>query len=253
MIYDYPQYYEVAFSFRDITKEAAFLRTCIDRFSQVKVDRVLEIACGLAPHADELTGFGYQYLGLDNSRKMLDYAVDKLRDLRPRPEFIESDMASFVASGPVDFAFVMLGSLYLGSMAEMSSHLDSLARALRPGGLYFLDSCIQFEDPMNFAENNAFTCERDGITVESRFDIRSIDADRQMYEEIWTLDINDHGQRRELQVVEHNRAIFPDEFLSFVQDRPDFEFVGWWREWDLDRPITNGSKTTRPVTLLRRK
>lgn len=253
MIYDYPQYYEVAFSFRDIAKETAFMKTCIDRFSKIKVECALEIACGLAPHAGELVGHGYRYLGLDNNRNMLDHAIHKWRDLRPRPEFIDSDMVSFETPGSVDFAYVMLGSLYLNSLNDMNSHFDSVARALRPGGLYFLDWCVQFEDPMKYADNNAVTYQRDGVTVESKFNIRLIDTDRQMYEEIWTLNVNDHGRHRRLLMTERNRAIFPGEFLSFVQSRTDFEFVGWWREWDLAQPITEGSETTRPIALLQRK
>jgi len=39
-----------------------------------------------------------------------------------------------------------------------------------------------------------------------------------------------------------------------VQERTDFEFVGWWYDWDLDKPIVDGTiKVTRPVVLLRRK
>lgn len=253
MIYDYPQYYEIAFSFRDIPNETRFLKACIDRFSDIKVKWVFEIACGYAPHAADLTAFGFRYLGLDINRNMLDYATYKWQYLEPRPEFIEADMVSFEVPRPVDFAYVMLGSLYLNTLDEMSSHFDSMARALRPGGLYFLDWCVQFDDPLKYAENNAVTRERDGISVESKFNLRLVDSSQQMYEEIWTLNINDRGRRRQLQMTERNRAIFPDEFLAFVQNRDDFAFVGWWDEWDLNRPITRTEKTTRPIALLKRK
>jgi len=253
MIYDYPQYYEVAFSFRDIPRESAFMQKCIERYSRIKVRRVFEVACGYAPHAGELIGRGYRYLGLDNNRNMLDYAVHKWRDLSPRPEFLDGDMVSFETPRPVDFAFVMLGSLYLNSLTEMNSHFDSLARALKPGGLYFLDWCVQFDDPMKYAEDNTVTYERDGITVVSKFNIRLLDPGEQMYEEIWTLDVDDRGQRRKLQMIERNRAIFPGEFLTFVRSRTDFEFVGWWKDWDLAQPIADGAETARPVALLRRK
>jgi len=152
----------------------------------------------------------------------------------------------------VDFAFVMLGSLYLNTLKEFHSHFDSMAQALNPGGLYFLDWCVQFDDPMKYAENNAVTLERAGISVESRFNIRMVDPGQKMYEEVWTLDVTDRGRRRNLQMTERNRAIFPLDFLTFLQSRPDFEFVGWWREWDLDKPITGDPEVTRPVSLLRR-
>ena len=252
MIYDYPQYYEVAFSFRDIPKEVAFMRRCIERYSRIEVHRVFEVACGFAPHAEELIANGYTYCGLDNNRNMLDYAVAKWRHLHPRPEFLEGDMISFDTSRDMDFAFVMLGSLYLNGQDEMTSHFDSMARCLKRGGLYFLDWCVQFEDPLKYADNNAVTYKRDGISVESKFNIRLLDPSEQMYEEVWTLDVNDRGRRRQLQMVERNRAINPNEFLAFLRNRSDFEFVGWWKDWDLDQPITETSAVTRPVALLRR-
>jgi len=252
MIYDYPQYYEVAFSFRDIPREVTFMRNCMEHHSRIEVRRMFEVACGFAPHAGELIGNGFKYLGLDNNRNMLDYAVAKWRHLNPRPEFLEADMISFDTSEQVDFAFVMLGSLYLNGLTEMTSHFDSLSRCLKRGGLYFLDWCVQFEDPLKYADNNSVTYEQNGISVESKFNIRLIDSASQMYEEIWTLDVNDRGRRRKLQMVERNRAINPNEFLAFVRNRTDFEFVGWWKDWDLSQPIIDTTTVTRPVALLRR-
>ena len=77
MLYDYPEYYEVAFSFRDIEVEAAFIRDCIRQYSAIPVRKVFEIACGPAPHAEALTNLGFHYVGMDNNRNMLDYAAYK--------------------------------------------------------------------------------------------------------------------------------------------------------------------------------
>jgi SAM-dependent methyltransferase len=252
MIYDYPQYYEAAFSFRDIPREAAFLGFAMERFSSVKVKRVLEVACGFAPHAGALTEQGYRYVGLDNNRNMLDYATYKWHGLKPPPEFVQADMVKFELPGSVDFAYVMLGSLYLNSLEEMTSHFDSMARALRPGGLYFLDWCVQFSDPLASAANNAFVNERDGIRVESKFNIRLVDPARQMYEEVWTLNIVDNGRHKRFELIERNRAIFPQEFLLFVESRTDFEMVGWWKDWDFNKPIEGSVEVDRPIALLRR-
>jgi SAM-dependent methyltransferase len=252
MIYDYPQYYEIAFSFRNIPRETAFLQECMGRFSRIEIRRIFEVACGFAPHAEELVKRGYRYLGLDNNRNMLDYAVDKWRHLQPRPEFLEGDMVCFKTPCKVDFAFVMLGSLYLNTVKELNSHFDSMAQTLNPGGLYFLDWCVQFDDPMKYAENNSVTWERDGVTVKSCFNIRVVDPGEQMYEEVWTLDVTDRGRRRNLQMTERTRAIFPHDFLNLVKSRPDFEFVGWWKEWDLNQPVDSDSEVTRPIVLLRR-
>ncbi len=253
MLYDYPQYYELAFSFRDLTAETAFMRACIDRYSRIPVTSALELGCGPAPHAGILSStLGCRYIGMDINSAMLRYAEQKWSATQPAPKFLHGNMVSFQLDRPVDFVFVMLGSLYLHTPEETNSHFDSVARALKPGGLYFLDWCIQFEDPLKYKDSNAFSIERDGVRLDSRFDIKLVDADRQLYEETWMVDIDDHGKRRQFSMKDHNKAILPGEFLSYLKTRDDFRFVGWWRDWDLSSPIHDDCEIRRPVTLLQR-
>jgi SAM-dependent methyltransferase len=252
MIYDHPQYYEAAFSFRDAARETAFMQACMNRFSGVDVRRVFEVACGHAPHAEEMAALGYSYVGLDNNPIMLAYAAERLRHLQPPSEFIKGDMVSFDCHREVDFAYVMLGSLYLNSLEEMTSHFNSMAACLNRGGLYFLDWCVQFTDPLKSCSDSEVVMERDGIRTRSRFDIRLIDSATQMYEEVWTMKVEDHGQKRDFQITELNRAIFPQEFRLFIKNRPDFDMVGWWCDWDLNRPVEGQSEVDRPFVLLKR-
>ena len=252
MLYDYPVYYEIAFSFRDIPREAAFLDACVDGFSRIPVRDVLEIACGPASHAGELAARGYCYTGLDINRNMLDYAVYKWRHVSPRPQFLQANMVSFDCDQKVDFAYVLLGSLYLNGVEEMTSHFDSLARVLNPGGLYFLDWCIQFSNPLVHNDDNAYTIERDGVEIESKFAIKLLDSASQTYEEVWTVNVNDRGRHRTFEMIERDKAILPGEFMKFLQTRRDFEFVGWWKDWDLQQPIASKADVSRPVVLIRR-
>ncbi|MCB2230829.1 class I SAM-dependent methyltransferase [bacterium] len=252
MIYDYPKYYEAAFSFRDIAAETAFIAHAIDRYSAVPVERVLEIACGPAPHAGELIRRGYAYTGMDINSTMLEYAGIAWKHLKPEPTFFKANMVRFDSRFKADFVFVMLGSLYLNSIEEMQSHFDSVASALTPGGLYFLDCCIQFSDMMvPVHSNRVVTGDRD-ISIQSAFDIRLIDPARQIYEEIWRVDVDDNGKHHTFEMVEHNKAIYPQEFLLFINQHPAFDFVGWWEDWDFNRPITVGCNPTRPLALIRR-
>ncbi|MFQ5499944.1 MAG: methyltransferase domain-containing protein [Candidatus Zixiibacteriota bacterium] len=252
MLYDYPEYYEIAFGFRDFAREAGFLHDCISRYSEIPVRDVFEVACGPAPHCDELTRRGYRYTGLDINRNMVDFAAYKWRLLSPRPEFVEGDMVRFGYSRKIDFAFVMLGSLYFNTQKEMHLHFDSLSNILNPGGLYFLDWCVQFSDPMAQGTSNSFAIEKDGIAVRSEFNIRLVDSIQQMYEEVWRVKVDDGGRHKEFEMVERNRAILPAEFMRFVEQRRDFDFVGWWADWDFGKPIGVETDAVRPVVLLRR-
>ncbi len=251
-IYDYPKYYEVAFSFRDISAESIFLKKCIEKYSDIPVNKLLEIACGPAPHAGELTNLGYSYTGFDINQKMLDFAQDKWTNLKTPINLINADMTSFAIIDKFEFAFIMLGSLYINSSKELHSHFDSLSQVLEDGGLYFLDWCIQFSDPLIHNKNNSFQIEKDGIKINSNFDIRLIDEKEQMYEEIWSVKIDDDGLKKELEMKELNKAIKPMEFLDFIKSREDFEFVDWWSDWDFDKQIEDTNQVTRPVALVRK-
>jgi len=251
-IYDYPRLYELAFSFRDIEEEADFIHKCINKFSRIPVKSILEIGSGHAPHAGALSKIGYKYIGLDKNPTMITYAKEKWRSLVPSPRFIHGNMEKFQTDHQVEFAYVMLGSLYLNSNEQLSSHFKSVADAMPSGGLYFLDWCVQVSDPMAQSSNNNIVIARDGVTIESHFEISMIDQIRQLYKEEWTVNISDNGERKTLQMIEKNRAMFPQEFLLFVENCTDFELVGWWHNWDLDNSLDSSGESTRPLVILRR-
>ncbi len=252
MLYDYPEYYETAFSFRNIEEEALFLHECIKRFSKIDVHNIFEIGCGNAPHAGMLTNLGYNYHGLDLNRNMLDYAAYQWKDLPQKIKLHEANMIEFKYPVKQDFAFVMLGSLYLNNYNEITSHFDSMGRLLNKNGLYFLDWCIQFGDPLVHNDNNKFTIEKNGIKVESEFKIKLLDKEEQMYEEVWTIKINDRGRHKQFNMIERNKAILPEQFLQFIKNRDDFKFIGWWKDWDFNHPIENNDNIIRPIALIQK-
>jgi len=252
LLYDYPEYYEVAFSFRNIPDEACFIDACIQQYSLVPVRSIFEVGCGPAPHAGELVKKGYRYVGLDINRTMLDHARYKWRHLDRAVELVEGDMAGFSYDKQVEFVYVMLGSLYLNGATEMTSHFDAISRILKPGGLYFLDWCIQLSDSLSETATNKYAIEKDGIAIVSEFNIQLVDSDRQMYEEIWSVNVDDHGRHKSFVMTERNRAMFPEEFLKFIDNRDDFELVGWWRDWGMGKSIDKPGESERPIVLIRR-
>ena len=66
-VYQRTQYYEIAFSFRDLRKEVDFFEAAVRKFSQVKVRSVFELGAGTCPYLDGWHQRGYRYFGLDAS------------------------------------------------------------------------------------------------------------------------------------------------------------------------------------------
>jgi SAM-dependent methyltransferase len=252
-LYDNPRYYEIAFSFRDISAEVDLFQTCFERFSHIPVKSVLELGCGNCPHMEELIKRGYQYSGLDLSRAMLDYGAQKAGRAKADVNLICADMNDFSLNKEVDFVYIMLGSLSVESTTELSRHFDCVAKALKRGGLYLLDWCIQFETPWTTEGGGTWEMERGGVRVKTTVSWKPISRVDQTFEETIIQKVDDHGKKLEIMDKDVKRAIFPQGFLFFISGRRDFEFVGWWNNWDLGQPLQKADKIDRPVVLVRRK
>ncbi|MCZ6875024.1 MAG: class I SAM-dependent methyltransferase [bacterium] len=251
-VYQYPAYYELAFSFRNILAEVDVFETLIQRYAYLPVATMLDVACGPAPHLCELTRRGYHYIGLDLSPTMLDYARHKARaqTVDVATTFVIADLRDFRLNTPVDFAFIMLGSLYVQSTAELSAHFDAMAAALKPGGLYLLDWCIDFSP--SATRHVAWEIEAKGVTVKALYEATPLNVIEQTIEETMALVVEENGTIMTLRERAVRREIYPQEFLLFCAQRRDFEFVGWWNDWELTQPLDGTQAINRPISVVRR-
>ena len=250
-LYEAPKYYELAFSYRDLDEEVAVMESCIAAFSRIPVHGMLEICCGHAPHLEALHARGYAYTGLDWSASMLARARERADACGARAVLVQSSLCDFRLAEPVEFAFVALASLYVTTTAELQAHFDAMARAVRPGGLYFMEWCVDFDPMVDVVDS--WSVERDGIRIDASYWTCSVNRIEQQYEDTLHLEIDDHGERLVLEDKSIRRRLFPQEFLAFMRDRTAFEFVGWWNDWDLEQPLTGEHGVDRPIILLRRK
>jgi len=251
-LYDNPKYYEIAFSFRDIAAEVDLFEQCFRHHSKVPVKSVLELGSGDCPHMIELARRGYQYNGIDFNENMLAYGRQKAAEAAISANLIDADMVEFETDRRFDFAYVMLGSLAVESTQDIVRHFKSIAGALYIGGLYLLDWCIQFDPPWELQTKHSWEMERDGITVRATHACEQISLSEQTFYEILRLDVDDNGRKIWLVDKRIRRAIFPQEFLRFIECHEHFEFVGWWNNWNLSQPLEQSNKIDRPIVLVRR-
>jgi SAM-dependent methyltransferase len=246
--YRYPEYYDIAFAVPDVAHEVDFFTAAIQRFSGVPVRRVFEIACGTAPYLEEWHRRGCHYCGLDLSPPMLDHARAKAARLGIAADFVAADMRDFDPGkiGAAELAYVLLGSIYVGSNREFLGHLDRVADVLPPGGLYLLDSVVWFQ--LFGGRRRGWTRRRDGVTVRMRYRAESVDAIAQTYDECVTLDVDDHGTAHRIEGRVPTKFFFPQEFLCLIE-ASGFEFAGWFNDFNLDAPVTPEG---RHITILRR-
>ena len=250
-VYKNPKYYDIAFSYRDIAAEVDVIEQVIKQHSHIPVSTVLELGCGPAPHLAELTRRQYQYIGLDLSPAMLEYAQKKAHTMKAPARFELADMTDFGLVEPVDFVFILLGSLAeVRNTAGLISHFDSVSSVLKPGGLYFLDWCVVFAP--STASEDSWEMVSGLVKVKTIVRGTLVNPVEQLFEGSLTLEIDDAGEKKVLQATALDRQIYPQEFLLFVAARSDFEFVGWWNNWDLTQSLGETQKIIRPIIVLRR-
>jgi ubiquinone/menaquinone biosynthesis C-methylase UbiE len=102
--------------------------------------RVLDLACGWGRVAVPLAQRGYRVTGLDLSGAFLIMARESARAAGVDIDFRQGDMREIPFVGEFD-AVIMMGTAFglLESDEEDEKVLHAVARALRPGGRFFLD------------------------------------------------------------------------------------------------------------------
>jgi len=253
-LYENPFYYDIGFSFRDIRKEVDFFEQCIDKFSKIKVKKVLDIGCGPSPYLIEMGKRGYSFTGLDKSREMLEYSLKKADKAGIKIKVIHADMRNFESMEKFDFAFCMLGSIHVESSEDFLSHLTSLSNCLKMGGLYLIDASIAFDWPqLGNGVGEKWAVLKEGLIVNVTCEEIVLNKVEQKILERITVKVIEDGKTKVLQEETISKVIFPQEFLELVNKNGKFEFVGWYNNFDLDQPLERATKIDRPITLLRRK
>lgn len=253
-LYAHPDYYEIAFDFRDVTAEIDFFEACIDRFGEhsSRADSVLEIACGPCPYLLEFDARGYDFTGLDNSSEMIAHSIEKAREHDIEATFLRRDMADFVLPDAVDFAFCALGSLYLDSNDALLSHLDSMADAMTSGSLYCIDGSIDFAG--GTSSQSEWETTRGDTTVRFGIEQEPTHTTEQLVRQTITTRVETPNGKDYFREEYTIKTFAPQEFLLLLE-KTEFDHVGWFDSFDLSKPVADCEPGTlhRPTTILRRQ
>jgi hypothetical protein len=98
------------------------------------------------------------------------------------------------------------------------------------------------------------SCEmvRDNIRVQTTYHVTPVNPVEQTVEESITLEVEDAGIHTVLREILIRRDIYPQELLLLMANRSDFEFMGWWNNWDLTQPLDGTRAINRPITVVRK-
>lgn len=136
--YDVPGYWDLAFS-DETLPEADFLQAVATRFSPRPVRSVLELGCGGGRQTLEMSKRGYSVTAIDLNPSCVTWTQHRLERHRLSANVQCGDMAEFQLSKPFDLAHCLVNTFrHLTSEQSARRHLQCVAAALKPGGLYVL-------------------------------------------------------------------------------------------------------------------
>lgn len=230
-VYDYPMYYEIAFSYQEVKKQVDLFETVVRKFGKKSIRRFLDIGCGTSPQLREIARRGYGAVGLDINPKMLQYLRQMAAKEGLKVETVQADMKDFKLKKKCDFAFCLSGSLAVSSNQEFLKHLECVAKALSPEGIYLLENTALDLKPFGYQD---WTMKKDQIEIKATFEMKMIDPMMQISEGILTLEVNDRGERKKLVSIEATKDFAPQELKTIVELDGHFRFLGFFKHLSLE-------------------
>lgn len=256
-LYDYPLYYDIAFS-RDVEPEISFFEQCLARWAQCESNRALELGCGPAYHSESLARNGYDVVALDSSPGMIQYASERLNDQSGTITFIQGDMREFDLSEKVGLAVCMLASVALIlTLNDMIAHLESVARNLDEGGLYIME----VSHPRDLFTNSGsrptapgWQAHRDQITIDMQWGEASdpVDPIREVHSWKVTAQIKDSSLEKTLQYTEEQAIWTRQEIEAAARLAGGLEIVAWYGAFDTKQTLNNSPWSWRMIPVLRK-
>lgn len=248
-------YYDIAFSYRDVAGEVAFLQALARTHAGREARSALELCCGPGYHALELARRGVAAAGLDLSAEMIGILDDKARAQGLVVQATVGDMKAFALDRRFDLVCNLLTSIsYLLSDDDLDAHFATVAAHLAPGGIYVVEN----NHPKDFFEGDHFkesrwTMERDGVTVDTAwmYEPPVVSWTEQRYRVKARYTVDDHGARTVLEDAAWLRMLLPFEMNRHAA-RHGLQHVGAYGDWQLDRPLDDSAASWRNLAVYQR-
>lgn len=242
--YDHPEYYEIAFSYQEVTRQVDYFEEVCRKFYRRKPRRFLDLGCGPSPQLLEIARRGYEGVGLDINVNMLEYLRKKAEKECLKIETVHADMRDFKLRKKCDFAYALSSSVYVKSNEEFLKHLSCVANSLRKGSIYLIEN-VSLELLPYYKEE--WTTKKDEIEIATVFELIRVDVIKQLYEEKLTFHVKGHGKRKKLVSITKVKDMAPQELKSLVELSGYFKFIGFFKHLSLE-PLKQKEKSN--ITIL---
>jgi SAM-dependent methyltransferase len=234
--YDAPRYYDIVFD-AGSAAEARFLEAAHRRHAASAGKRALEPACGSGRLVVELARRGWDVTGFDLSAPMLAYARERLESAELRARLLCAEMSDFRLRGRFDLAHCLVSTFkYLLDERSARSHLECVARALTPGGIYVLGFHLsEYGDRSRSRERWVARC--GGTTVVCNTQVEPADRRARLEDVRTRLRVSERGRERRTETHWRFRTYDEHEVVRLFRSVPELEHVATYDfGYRIDRP-----------------
>ena len=135
----------------DYASWADFIESCFQKYLSGRPSLVLDLACGTGRMTRELSGRGYDMIGIDGSAEMLSEACQKERK---GILYLLQDMRSFELYGTVGAVTCCLDSVnYLLTEKDLTACFSLVHNYLDPDGLFLFDVNTPYKFETIYGQN----------------------------------------------------------------------------------------------------
>ena len=251
--YDYPQYWDLAF--RDETPfEADFLELAAKKYCLFKPKRLLEPGCGGGRMIVEMAARGYEVAGFDLSEPAIKYVRKRLQRRNLHADIRTADMRDFSQTPKADIAYCLVNTFrHLLTEADAVSHLRSVAKALKPGGLYIIGLHLLPPDA-DEEDGERWTAKHGRTQVTMTLRVLEFHR-RQRYEVLrFNMRVRSHGRDLRFRTDYKLRIYTAAQMKSLLKKVHDFELLDVFDfNYDIDEPLQLNNDLGDTVLVLRRR
>ncbi len=256
--YETPTYYDAIFDV-DSDVEADFLEQAFEKHathpkSTKGKRRVLEPACGSGRLMVEMASRGWKAHGFDLEPAMVQFSKDRLAAEGLEGSVVKGNMADFKTRGQFDLAHCLVSTFkYLLTEEDARGHLQSIARALRPGGIYALGFHLSWYDYRE-KTNERWKVEKDGAKVDCT--ISGWPADKKLRREKVQarMKVVENGVEKRAQTTWWFRSYDAKQVRSLLRSVPELEHVATYDFlYEIDEPQKFSNEQCDTLLILRRK
>jgi SAM-dependent methyltransferase len=250
--YDFPKYYDLVYG-SDWKAEYDFLQACFKKYANGKVERLFEPACGTGRLLIKLAAAGYEVGGNDLNAKAVTFCNERLQRHGYPPSAVVGDMSNFCLDRPVDAAFNTINSFrHLTTESAAMSHLQCMAQALRPGGLYLLGLHLTPGEGEP-TEEESWSARRGNLAVLTRFWV--IQRDLPQRQEMAGMSYDIYTPTRQFRILDQScfRTYSAEQLYQLLERIPEFDITSIHDfGYDIDKPIEIDSKSEDVVLVLKK-